>query len=636
MKNVTIGKKIINENNPVYIIAEIGVAHQGDMAIAKKLINTAVEAGCDCVKFQKRSLKKLYREEVLNHPEGEEQGISYLLDHLAKKELGEKDIIELQNYSKEKNIDFACTPWDTESLNFLDNLNLPFIKIASPDMTNLPLILSAIRSHRQRPLLISTGMSYLSEIEQVVKLLEEQEANFILLHCNSTYPAPYQDINLNFIKILNEKFNRPVGYSGHEIGTSVPLAAVALGAKVIEKHITLDRSWPGPDHKVGLLPEELKKMVFEIRSVEKALGEQARFISRGEYINRQGLGKSLVTTRDIKKGEILTYKDIDLKSPGKGTSPLKLDYFIGKKLVKRDIFKDDYLLESDVGATRPKSGLENLKMNHHWGVVARPIDIEELLPCQSDFIEIHYTDKDINQPIKLSGIKYDRDLVIHGPEYDDDFLIDLSSPEKNVRDRSIAMINKTLNQTRQIKNLFKNGNEKIKTVIHPGGMSMNSPLPNETRELNENLLDSLQKIESDGFELLIENMPPYPWYFGGTWHHKSFMDAEEIAEFSKKTGYGIVLDISHAALYCNFAQKSLNDYIKTILPYVKYLHVSDAAGTGGEGLQIGDGVVDFKMVLEHLTKTDLWFLPEIWQGHKFGGEGFCIALNNLKGIDNKI
>lgn len=636
MKSITINKKIIDRNSPTYIIAEVGLSHQGDISIAKKLIDAAAEAKCDCVKFQKRSLKDLYKNDVLSHPEDQEQGISYLIDHLAKKELSDGNIRELKSYSEAQGLDFACTPWDIESFRFLDRLNLPFIKIASADMTNLPFLLEIIRSNRRRPLIISTGMSYLSEIEQVVKFLEEQEVNFILLHCNSTYPALYQDLNLNFIKVLGDKFGVPIGYSGHEASTEVAIAAVTLGAKVIEKHITLDRSWPGPDHRASLLPSEFKKMVAEIRSVEKALGEPVRFISRGEYMNRQSLGKSLVTKRDIKKGETLAPEDIGIKSPGKGTSPLKLDYFIGKKIVKRDIAKDDYILESDVGAIRPKSDLIDLKINHKWGVVARPSDIEDLLPCQSDYIEIHYTDKDLTQPIKAGGVHYDRHLVIHGPEYDDDFLFDLSNPNQEIRDHSIALINKTLDHARQMKSLFQDDGNKIKTVIHPGGMNMTGPLENSVEELNNNLLDSLKKIKSEGFELLIENMPPYPWYFGGTWHHKSFMDAEEIANFSQETGYGIVLDISHAALYCNFAQKSLEDYIKIVLPYVKYLHISDAAGTGGEGLQIGDGIVDFKMVLDYLTKTDLWFLPEIWQGHKFGGEGFCIALNNLKKIDEKI
>lgn len=635
MRPIKLGNKIIDKNNPAYIIAEIGVAHQGDMTIAKQLINAAVEAGCDCVKFQKRSLKDLYRKEVLDDYNSQEQGVSYLIDHLIKKELTEENLTELKRYSSEKGVDFACTPWDITSFHFLDSLDLPFIKIASPDMTNLPLILEVIRSNRQRPLLISTGMSFLSEIEQVVRLLEEQEANFILLHCNSTYPAPYQDINLNFIKTLENKFERPVGYSGHEIGTDVPIAAIALGAKVIEKHITLDRSWPGPDHRAGLLPEEFKKMVKEIRAVEKALGEPARFISRGEYLNRQSLSKSLVTTRDIKIGEILTYEDIGLKSPGKGTSPLKLDYFIGKKVIKRNILKDDYLLESDIGLSRPKSDIENLKINHRWGVVARLSDIDSLLPCQSDFIEIHYSDKDIDQAINTNQ-HYDRDLVIHAPEYDQDFLLDLSSLDEVSRQKSVTFFKKTLNYSQKVKSLFKNKDQKTKVVVHPGGMNLEGPLFDKIDQLNSNLLRSLKEIETDGFELLVENMPPYPWYFGGTWHHASFMDADEIANFSQKTGYGVVLDISHAALYCNYAKKSLVDYIKTVLPYVRYLHISDAAGLNGEGLQIGDGTVDFKTVLDIITKTDLWLLPEIWQGHKFGGEGFCIAINILKNIDPKI
>ena len=162
---------------------------------------------------------------------------------------------------------------------------------------------------------------------------------------------------------------------------------------------------------------------------------------------------------------------------------------------------------------------------------------------------------------------------------------------------------------------------------------MERPLLECIKELNANLLDSLSKLDADGFELLVENMPGSPWYFGGTWHHANFMDAKEIANFSRKTRYGIVFDTSHAALYCNRYGVNFEEYVKTILPVAKYLHLSDAANWGGEGLRIGDGTIDFKMLLKHIVKTKLWVVPEIWQGHKFGGEGFLIAMRALKTID---
>lgn len=631
MSELRIGKRLIGDRHGTYIIAEVGLAHQGDVKMARKLIDAAKDAGADCVKFQKRSLADVYKKDVLQNPEGEEHAQQYLLEHIIKNELTEKEMTSLAAYAKKRGIDFACTPWDERSMRFIKKLQVPFFKIGSPDMFNLPLLRKVARMGK--PLLISTGMSFISEIEQVAKFLEKEKADYMFLHCNSTYPAPYYDINLAFLPRLKDiSGGRPVGYSGHDSGIAISIAAVSLGARVIEKHITLDRELPGPDHKASLLPDEFKQLVSGIRAVEQGIGTPVRYPSRGEFLNRENLSKSLVAKRRIKKGEILKEKDIAVKSPGKGTTPIKLEYFLGSIVSARDIPKDDYILESDIGLSRPPSDIEGLKFKRKWGVVGRMTDIETLLPLNSDFVEIHLSDSDVHHD-RLGTRTYDRDLVVHGPEYDGDLLLNLSSEDRKVRQQSIDFFNKTLDHVRRLKKHFKNAREKVKIVIHPGGMNMERPLLDRIKALNANLADSLSKLNSEGVELLVENMPGSPWYFGGTWHHANFMDAKEIAEFSKKTGYGVVFDTSHAALYCNRYGKDFEEYVKTILPVTKYIHISDAANWGGEGLRIGDGTIDFKMLLSHIVKTKHWTVPEIWQGHKFGGEGFAIAMKSLKTID---
>ncbi|HEY4512255.1 MAG TPA: N-acetylneuraminate synthase family protein [Candidatus Paceibacterota bacterium] len=626
MLEIKIGHKKIGTGHPVYIIAEIGLNHQGDIKLARKLIDAAVKAGADAVKFQKRSLSKVYSSEALEHPENQEHSTNYILGHIKKSELSEAQMKELFEYSKSKNMDFLCTPWDEESLAFLHNLDIPAFKIASADMFNFKL-LSKVAALK-KPMIISTGMSFVSEIEELVNLLRKLNAEYVLLHCNSTYPAPYHDINLNFIRLLQNKFAGIVGYSGHEPGIAVSISAVTLGAKIVEKHITLDRNLPGPDHKASLLPDEFIELVKQIRIVEASLGEETRFPSRGEYLNRETLSKSIVAARDLKKGAVLTYEDLDVKSPGKGTNPMKLDLFVGKKIVTRDVKKDDYLLESDINL-RPAKLYKNIKTKHQWGIVARMSDIDSLIDCKPNFIEIHLTSADVNKDKKYTK-KYDIEVTFHAPEYNGDFLLDLSSRDPKVRKESIAFFDKVLEHSRKLKKLFRNRDKKAKFIIHPGGMDMSTPLLKHIDELNRNLADSLGKLKGDGFELLVENMPGLPWYFGGQWYHSNFMDAKEIALFSKKYGYGIVFDTSHAALYCNYYGKDLLEYTKIILPVTKYIHISDAARYNGEGLQIGDGTIDWKPILDELVVTDLWFIPEIWQGHKFGGEGFLKAINNLK------
>lgn len=629
IQDIKIGNRAIGEKHPVFIIAEIGLNHQGDLAMAKRLIDAAVLAGADCVKFQKRSLAQLYKEEVLAHPERQEHALQYLLDHIVKCELSEDDMRELHRYSLDKGTEFLCTPWDEESLHFLSQLNLPAYKIGSPDMFNLPLINQIVR-FLKRPVIISTGMSFMSEIDQVIDFLHEQNARYVLLHCNSTYPSPYEDLNLRFLQVLRDKCRYAIGYSGHERGISVAVAAVALGARVIEKHITLDRTLPGPDHKASLLPAEFSLLVEQIRKVEAALGDPVRFPSRGEFMNRENLSKSLVVNRDMKVGEVLKYEDIALQSPGKGTNPLKLRHFIGRKLILRDLPKGEYLLESDVDFYDPAS-IEGMEIRRMWGVVARATDIDELIKkCKPRFVEIHLTSSDIDGDAQPPQESYGIPLVIHGPEYHDDLLLDLSSRNPDTRAQSVAFFNRALDHARRLKTHFSNKNERVKFIVHPGGMDMVEPLSGHIAALNANLLDSLRSLEADGFELLIENMPPCPWYFGGQWYHSSMMRAEEIAAFSRETGFGVCFDVSHAALYCNVAGVSLDLYTKTILPVAKYVQIADAAKSNGEGIKIGDGTVQFRPILDQIVPTDLWVLPEIWQGHKFGGEDFIGAIRNLK------
>lgn len=633
MKSIRIGQRVISDSSPTYVIAEIGLNHQGKIDLAKQLIDIAVQAGADCAKFQKRSLKKVYKNDVLENIDKEEQGGQYILRKIIECELSDKEMTELSYYCGEKGIDFMCTPWDEDSLKLLATLNVPAYKIGSPDMVNLPLIRQV--ALLAKPILISTGMSFVSEIEHVVRFLSDLNAQFVLLHCNSTYPAPYPDINLRFLQKLRDIGGGLVGYSGHDKGIAVSLAAVALGARVIEKHLTLDRTMDGPDHRASLEPEEFSELVKEIKNIEQALGQENRFMSRGEYLNRQVLSKSLVAASDLKKGHVLQYSDISVKGPGKGTNPIKLEHFIGKKLIKRSLKKDEYILESDVVIRPVEYEDVKVKLTHRWGVVARMSDIHELLDCDSDFIEIHLTDSDIKAN-KKHEVQYDRDLVVHGPEYNGDLLLDLSSLDEDIRQGSVKFFNQAFKHARKVKKHFRNSDQLVKFIIHPGGFSMERAMLDKVDQLNNQLHRSLQEIEVDGFIPLVENMPSCPWFFGGQWFCSNFMDANEIAQFSKDTGYGIVFDSSHAALYCNYYKRDFLDYVRTILPVVKYLHISDASGVNGEGLQIGDGNIDFPPFLDLVSETEHWFIPEIWQGHKFRGEGFLKAISKIHSLSPKM
>ena len=342
---ITIDNKIIGTKYPCYIIAEIGVNHTGKFDLAIKLIDHAIESGADAVKFQKRNLESLYRKESLANPNSESQGFEIMLTELKELELSKDDYIKIVNYCKEKKITFLCTPWDMPSVDFLEQLATPAYKIASGDMTNFPLIkyISKIR----KPMIISTGMSTLEEIEKMVSFVKSQNIPFIILHANSTYPSPIESLNLNLIPFYSKKFGVLVGFSDHETGIIGSITAANMGAVLIERHITLDKTMKGLDHLSSLEPEEFKEMVHQIRLSEKAKGVAIKKMTRGEVLQREVVAKSLICTKDLEPNDIFSETNIEAKGPERGLSAQYYFDIIGKKS-KRKIRKGEYLLDEDL------------------------------------------------------------------------------------------------------------------------------------------------------------------------------------------------------------------------------------------------------------------------------------------------
>lgn len=330
--------------NKVLIIAEAGVNHNGSFENAKKMIDIAFDSGADIVKFQtfkaektisKFAEKAEYQKENTGNTESQ-------LEMVKKLELSFENFKELKEYSEEKGIIFISTPFDFESIDFLNNIGMNIWKIPSGEITNLPYLRKV--SKVAKKVIISTGMSEINEIRDALKILKENGVEEIsILHCNTEYPTPMKDVNLRAMQTIKKEFNLEVGYSDHTLGIEVPIAAVALGAKIIEKHFTIDKNMVGPDHVASLNPEELKSMVVSIRNIEKALGSKDKIISESEFKNKAIARKSIVANNDIKKGEIYTEYNLATKRPGNGISPMKWDEIIGKKAI-RD-FKEDELIE---------------------------------------------------------------------------------------------------------------------------------------------------------------------------------------------------------------------------------------------------------------------------------------------------
>jgi len=332
--------------NRVLIIAEAGVNHNGSMEIAKKLIDAAAIAGVDYVKFQtfnadrlasKNAKKAVYQQKNMNNTDDSQYAM------LKQLELSQTQHIELINYCNEKGVKFFSTAFDLDSIDLLSSLNLGFWKIPSGEITNYPYLKRI--ALKQQPVILSTGMCVMIDIENALSVLLKfglSKEQITILHCNTEYPTPMEDVNLNAMKTIADEFGVKVGYSDHTRGIEVPIAAVALGSTIIEKHFTLDRQMEGPDHTASLEPDELMAMVNAIRNIEKALGSVDKIISTSEQKNIAVARKSIVAATEISEGELFTEDNLTVKRPGTGVSPMLWESIVGR-VAKKQYHPDDLI-----------------------------------------------------------------------------------------------------------------------------------------------------------------------------------------------------------------------------------------------------------------------------------------------------
>lgn len=331
----------------VLIIAEAGVNHNGSLELAKQLIDKAVEAGVDIIKFQTFKSEKLVSKDA-KQAEYQQKNIGKKgegqLAMLKKLELSHEYHEELMAYCREKGIRFFSTAFDMDSIDYLHSLNMGLWKIPSGEITNYPYLRKI--AQYQEPVILSTGMCELNDIEAALNVLLEfgaKKEQITILHCNTEYPTPLGDVNLKAMLEIGEKFGVQVGYSDHTKGIEVPIAAVALGATVIEKHFTLDKNMEGPDHKASLEPEELKAMVSAIRNIELALGTGHKTISESERKNIEIARKSIVSACPIKKGEMFTEENLTVKRPGTGISPMRWNEIVGQT-ARKDFEEEEMIV----------------------------------------------------------------------------------------------------------------------------------------------------------------------------------------------------------------------------------------------------------------------------------------------------
>ncbi|MEQ8736028.1 MAG: N-acetylneuraminate synthase family protein [Rhodospirillaceae bacterium] len=621
----------ISDEGRAFVVAEIGINHDGSLDKAKALVDLAASAGADSAKFQMRHMDHLYRNAGNPDDVSADLGSQYTLDVLARSLLSDEDMFSVFDYCKSVGLIPLCTPWDLKSVEVLEQYGIPAYKVASADLTNHELLRAL--GETRKPLIMSTGMSTEEEIRESVGLLQRFGSTYALLHCNSTYPAPFKDVNLKYMSRLKEIGTCIVGYSGHERGYSIPVAAVALGAKIIEKHFTDDRNQEGNDHKVSLLPFEFREMVNSIRHVEEAMGAgDLRTVTQGERMNRENLAKSVIAAIPIESGVQVTPDMLIVRSPGKGLQPNRLNELIGQR-AKHSFEAGDFFYPSDLLNTVVEPRQYNFR--RPYGIPVRYHDFTELSQLAPlDFIEFHLSYKDMELDVSdyIDG-PYDMDVVVHSPDlFPGDHILNLAESAKVYRQRSVDELQRVIDLSLEIKTNFKRS-DRLPIVVSLGGFSRNAPVPYKAREAMYDLvLDSLSKLDMQGVEILPQTLPPFPWYLGGQLYCNLFVDPEDMVSFAQSSGLKFCLDISHSKLACNHRKTSFKSFVDQIAPHTSHLHIVDAEGVDGEGIQIGDGEVDFALLAKQLDEfcPNAWFIPEIWQGHKNNGEGFWVAFDRLE------
>lgn len=350
MKIQLTSKKVVYPFSEPYIIAEIGANHNGDMELARKMIDEAKECGADCVKFQSWTPESLIAKEEYDrnqsYDDSPKKHFGSLREMVEKYFLRDEQHLELKGYCDTLNIDFCSTPFSEKEADLLQDMHVPFFKVASMDINNLRLLKHIAR--KKKPMVLSTGMASLSEIEQAVTTIEnEGNSQIILLHCISIYPPDYKDIHLNNIPMLQQTFQYPVGFSDHTMGTAIPLASIALGAAIIEKHFTLDKDLPGWDHEISADPTELKEIVNQTKNIYKALGYYRRTVSIAEQEKKLKFRRSIVTAKVMKQGDVINKEDIVFKRPGNAIAPDNEHLIVGRKL-NRNLGKDEIIHWEDL------------------------------------------------------------------------------------------------------------------------------------------------------------------------------------------------------------------------------------------------------------------------------------------------
>ncbi|MCX6123831.1 MAG: N-acetylneuraminate synthase family protein [Proteobacteria bacterium] len=623
--------------SPPLLLAEIGVNHNGDSNEALWLVRQAAAAGCDAVKFQRRS-NNLYNQEEIN---SFDLGTQYIIAEIERTRLPISSIVDCCHLARDLGMEAVITPFDEIALREVmdSDSNPAALKIASCDLTNHPLISACAET--DLPLILSTGMSHERDIQSTSQLLRTLMVEHAFLHCNSTYPAPPQDINLAYIPRLREITRTVVGYSSHDGNPVIPVGSIAYGASIIEFHITRSHVAKGTDHRASIEIEMLPAFVKDCALMYEASGKALpRKPSQGELANRQSLGKSYALAKDRPAGHRLTSSDLILISPGSGFGINEHDNLVGQTLmhavVARRLLKPTDLKRAtksfQADLNKAVAGLREL--GYVPGIPVRYHDVNQMQHVFGmPMLEFHMSDRDLQ--LDPSAFLHEPlnnvDLIVHAVEqYEDGFILDLSSNDPLILQRSFEEIQRLCNHINSLRSFFR-PRDRVPVVLNLGGFTSDGFVDNDeylrTLERAVSSLEQLAELHSE-LQLLPQTMPPFPWHQGGRSYHNLLTSNDRVNDFLTATNTDLCFDISHTSLSCAYFGEQIEDHIATMAGRIKHLHLSDAQGTNAEGLEVGEGSINFRSLHEamHANGQTLYMIPEIWQGHLQGGEKFASSL----------
>jgi N-acetylneuraminate synthase len=600
----------------VTIIAEIGINHDGFYDKAEALVYAAAGAGAHAVKFQYRNLDNAY-----SSGSSREIGDEILLHEIHRAFLSPCKLLELTQLARDLGLEAGISFFDIQDIqDFGASVSeFDFFKLPSAELTNAPLIdeLMALERH----LYISTGCHNEAEIEAALSRLPKP--GWSPMHCISNYPLSLQNAKLGYIRYLHRRWDRDVGYSSHDDHWESCLLAMQLGAKVIERHITLDRRAEGLDHSSSSTPDEFLTMASFAAELDLLLaGDGPRVPNQGELLNRQNLGRSFFAARDLPVGHVLSPQDLVYRSPNVGLNRLDIDRCLGRSLkqsvpegssLARSVFEDKATLPDRVIAFARKTGL------------ALPVRLHDLDAMQTQFpigaFEFHLSFTEVLSDIDVSGFNPGNRYSIHLPDYiNSTQLMDPFSPDADQRSTSIHILERTVDLAERLQALTKTDVPVVGSfsVVH-----------RSREEFFEEYAKLLKGYRARGVTIMPQWLPPIAWYFGGSVHLHAMNDVPD-AELLIRHQLPMCLDICHMIMGRNCYGFSATDLMTELASFVGHLHLADAAGIDGEGLQFGEGEAENLDLFRRAFEIDCLKVIEVWQGHLDQGAGFRKALLKLE------